>query len=54
MLIGEQVTKKICFSTILIICGENMCSEQIESEGLSPCTQEEADSRMLLHAVDDV
>ena len=52
-LIGSCINKEQFAGVVLVTYGKQVrCSESADVEGLSPCSHEEADNRMLLHAAD--
>ena len=51
----HQLAQEQFPGVVIMTNGEDVCkSKAVDTEILSPCTQEEADTRMLLHAADDV
>ena len=54
-LLSERVTAETFPGKVVITQGDEvLCSEATNVEWLSPCTHEEADTRMLLPAADGV
>ena len=54
-LLSERVTGEQFRGLVVMTLGESVCSSvPFTEERLSPCTHEEADTRMLLHAADGV
>ena len=54
-LLSERVTTETFLDKVVITHGDEMlCSEATNVEWPSPCTHEEANTRMLLHAADGV
>ena len=51
----HQLAQERFTGVVIMTNGEDVCkSKAVDTEILSPCTQEEADTRMLLHAADGV
>ena len=54
-LLSERVTGEQFCGLVIMTLGDSVCSSvPFTEEHLSPCTHEEADTRMLLHAADGV
>ena len=52
-LLSDNVTAETFPGVVVMTRGKELrCSEVVNEQGLSPCTHEEADTRMLLHAAD--